>query len=370
MTTKTRRPRGPLRSRPLMLTALGVAGIAMVSSSLSASAASSPITEYDLPTPVSGPCEIEFDRNGKLWLELISANALGRLDTETGEVEEFPLPTPGAIPGGMELGPDGAMWLPEVVGNEILRVDPSDGSMERYPIPDGRLGGDVPLGLGVSDDLSAGKDGAMWFTLNGSSAIGRIDVKTKEITSYPLPTQPAGPIIIQPGPGNRMVFPEAAAGKVGTIDVFTKEIVEYELPTPASVPQGVTLGPDGAIWFTETAGQNLGRIDVETGEVREFSIAQLRESGALSLGPGNPLPFPGPIRTGSDGNLYFVEGNFFLGNKIARFNPRTKEKEKELVEYTTPTPLSGPCDLNNQHPGEIWFGEFSGNKIGRLTIGK
>jgi hypothetical protein len=34
-----------------------------------------------------------------------------------------------------------------------------------------------------------------------------------------------------------------------------------------------------------------------------------------------------------------------------------------------PTPLAGICDINNTQHGAIWFGEFTGNAIGKLSIG-
>lgn len=325
--------------------------------------AESAIREYDpVPTPASGPCEVEFDRNGKLWIQEALSNKMARLDPETGHIEEFPLPTPMAMTAGMELGPDGAIWFPELIGNQIVRLDPETGHMREYPMPWGSVAPTVVRhGTALSDDLSFGDDGAAWFTLNGLNAIGRMDIKTGEMTKYDIPTNPAGPIIIQPGPKDAMVFSMAAGNKVGTIDVFTKQIREYEIPTPNSVPQGVATAPDGTIWFTETVGQKFGKIDPKTGKVTEFDLLAMREPD-LTL--GNPLPLPGPVRIGTDGKVYFTEAGLgpLLGNKINQFDPRSGK----LISFVIPTPFASPCDLNDQRPGEIWFGEFVGNRVGVL----
>ncbi|MCY1308027.1 hypothetical protein D9M70_580040 [compost metagenome] len=84
----------------------------------------------------------------------------------------------------------------------------------------------------------------------------------------------------------------------------------------------------------------------------------------MPLSLGNPLPFPGPIREGSDGKIYFAEGGFEGGNKIGQYDPATNK----FKEFVVPTPLAGICDINNSQDGEIWFGEFTGNKIGKLKI--
>lgn len=360
----TRRAR--FHSKPLARAGtIGVIAVVLVSTASSASAEPGTITEYGpMPTPLAAPCEVEWAPDGRLWIQEVTSNQLARMDLETQEIEEFPLPTPGAMTAGMEFGPDGNLWMPEFVGNQILRIDPVTAEMTEFPMPWGALPTPVPLGTALSDDIDFGSDGAAWFTLNGLNAIGRMDLETGEMTKYQIPTPGALPIIIKPGPGDTMVFPMAGANKIGTIDVHTKEIREYPIPTPNSAPQGVGAGPDGMIWFTGTAGQQLGKIDPASGQVTEYSILSLRNPPVIGdLGPSNPLPFPGPLVFGADGNLYFAEGNLsLLGNKIGKFNPRTKK----LAEFITPSPASGPCYLNEQRDGEIWFGEFSANKVGVL----
>jgi hypothetical protein len=82
-----------------------------------------------------------------------------------------------------------------------------------------------------------------------------------------------------------------------------------------------------------------------------------------SIGSSGALELSGPIRVGADGKVYFVEGNLvFLGNRVGQYDPKTKQ----LVEFLTPTSLSGPCDINNQHPDAMYFAEFTGAHLGRL----
>jgi virginiamycin B lyase len=347
-----------------MMTVVAVGGLAVATPHATAEPT---IYEYPPTVPLATPCEIEFDATGTAWVEEIAGNAITRLDPATGAMTRFPLTNPAGIPSGMEFGPDGHLWFSEVAGNAIVRLDPADGSMESFPMPyTGTLLDNLPLGIRATIDVSGNKDRGMWFTMAGLNAIGRIDIDTKQFTSYPLPTPGAVPLIIQPGPGNTMVFSELLGNKIATIDVTTKEIREYPVHTPASLVQGVTTAADGTVWWTGTGGQQLGTLNVTTGAVREIPIIPLRTTGPLPISIGNPLPMPGPVRIGSDGTIYFAEGNLvFAGNKVGQYNPRTNT----LREFPTPTPLSAPCDLNNQHPGKIYFGEFTGNRVGRLTYG-
>ena len=331
-------------------------------------AASPAVTEYALPNLLAGPCEIEFDHNGNAWVEEILGNAISRFNPTTGEFTRFPLAQPLALPGGIEIGPDGAVWFPEITANKITRLDPADGSMQSYTIPNGLLvDGDLTVGVAVATDMASGKDNGVWFSTSGVNSIGRIDVDTKQIDMFPLPIPLSSVIIltqiIQPGPGNTMVMSLGEANKIATIDVFTHDITLYDIPTPAALPQGVTTDRNGLIWFTESAAGKFGSLDVSSGAITEYSILALRKN-PLPLTLGNPLPFPGPIREGSDGKIYFAEGGFEAGNKIGQFDPATGD----FKEFVVPTAAAGICDINNSQDGAIWFGELTGNRIGKLSI--
>jgi len=328
------------------------------------------VTEYQLPNPASGPCEVEFDNAGRAWLEEVTGNAITRFDPATESFKRFPVEQPLTVPGGMEFGPDGGLWFAQVVGNVMTRLDPSDGSMQSFVIPEGlRVTAPLTAGTAFGSDVITGKDNAMWFSMSGVAALGRVDLATHKISVIPLPTPLSTTSlitqIIQPGPGNLLVVSLGAANKIATIDVFTREIKEYTVPTPDAVPQGVTTDRLGKIWFTESAGQKFGWLDVATGQIKEYDVLTLRGLAGISTSLGDPLPFPGPIRQGSDGKIYFAQGGFEGGNKIGQFDPKTGAYR----EFAVDTPLAGICDINNTQRGAIWFGEFSGNGIGKLAIG-
>jgi virginiamycin B lyase len=333
------------------------------------------ITDSD-PFPVAAPfpCELHFTTNpaNTAWIEEVAGNAIGQYDPTSNTITNIPVPSPLAAPGGEAIGSDGGVWFTEMTENKIARLDPFSYAITEVNLPivppgayaaavahlQGLLGAAaLPSGAGVSDAIENGPDNAMWFTEIGDNAIGRLDLDTYVITSYPIPTPLAAPLIIHRGPGNTMVFPESGAGKVGVIDVYTHAITEYVVPTPASVPQGVTTAANGIIWFSETAGQKLGSINTTTGKVTEYPIAKLSNLF---------LPRPGPIIFGSDGNLYVAEGNLDGGSNMGQFNPVTHK----YVDYPLPTPLGSVCDLNVDavHGNQIYFTEWLGQKVGVLTI--
>ncbi len=92
-------------------------------------------------------------------------------------------------------------------------------------------------------------------------------------------------------------------------------------------------------------------------------------TGGSALGAplGQISDFPTPtmnsqpegIVAGPDGNLWFAE---FSGNKIAAVNPSTRA----IAEFSVPTGMSQPLGVAVGPDGGIWFTEFAANKIGEI----
>ncbi|MFE0460644.1 hypothetical protein ACFW1A_15495 [Kitasatospora sp. NPDC058965] len=367
-----------------LVAGVGIAGAAPVRAVTGVVGA---VTEYGpLPSiPVSGVCETHFDAAGKLWIEQYLSSQVASFDPSAGTFVEHNTPMPLSVPGGMAVGPDGGLWMPEVTGNALLRVDPADGGMQEFRLPwENALNGralDLPLhlGLGLANDIAAGPDGALWFTLGGLNAIGRYDPASHAFSRFPVPGEVLGQVqalfgIIKPGPGNTVVMDLPQQNAVVTLDVATHRFTRYTMPTPLSFPVGVWTAGDGSIWVTESLGMRVARIDVGSGTIQEFPLFGLGgllstlEGDLLSGSLGNPLPLPGPITQGSDGNMYvalsFPAGDA-LGNQIGMIDPVTHR----VRLWSTPSSASYPCDVQGEQAGSIWFGELTPNKVGRLSLG-
>ena len=124
-------------------------------------------------------------------------------------ITEFPLPS-GSDPNRITAGPDGALWFTEYQNNKIGRITTA-GVVTEFP---------VPTSASSPQGIAAGTDGALWFTESGTGKIGRITT-AGVITEFPIP---------KPGGGG---------------------------------PYGITSGPDGALWFTDfdlsaNAGKSVG----------------------------------------------------------------------------------------------------------------
>jgi virginiamycin B lyase len=199
------------------------------------------------------------------------------------------------------VGPDGATWYADWGTPRRIGRVAADGTSRAYPLP-----GDP---LAPAERMTAGPDGALWFTRFHAGVIARMSV-TGQYSEYPLPDRGAG-------------------------------------------PQGITVGPDGALWFTELLGNKIGRITT-SGQVKEYALPAVPQNACDRLCPGD-------ITVGSDGALWFVDANPLGLDGIGRITTAGSLTFSSLPSGSIPsTIVAGP-------DGNLWFGESRGPGIGRIT---
>ncbi len=131
----------------------------------------------------------------------------------------------------------------------------------------------------------------------------------------------------------------------GTVvaDAATPTVTTYAIPTSFSNPYGITAGSDGALWFAEGNDNKIGRVST-SGTITEYPIPT---GGGYSQG----------ITSGPDGALWFTEAN---GNKIGRITT-----SGTITEY--PVGTVGPTGITAGSDGALWFTEYAAGRVGRIT---
>ena len=92
--------------------------------------------------------------------------------------EEWTVPTPRSFPHDPLAAADGAIWYTGQMASTLGRLDPKTGAFKEYRTKTPDSG---PHGL------AADKDGNIWFTASFQGYIGKLDPKTGTITEYHLP---------------------------------------------------------------------------------------------------------------------------------------------------------------------------------------
>jgi virginiamycin B lyase len=206
-----------------------------------------------------------------------------------------------------------------------------------------------PAGTSSSNPqaISVGADGNLWYDQCATHTIGfYTPVATSSAsTGYTLPTTygTPNPWGIAPGPDGAMWWSDVNSNTVGKI---TTHGTATQFPTSANTgPFQIVWGADNALWFTQcgTSGNSIGRITT----VGTYKSYPLPNSNSDPLG----------ITLGSDGNVWFAE---YHGNRIGKITPGGV-----ITEF----PASGaPNGITSGPDGAIWFTEFSASKIGRIPV--
>ena len=281
-------------------------------------------TEYAVPNAERiGPMTTGPD--GNLWFGFGSdvyngiPNNYGGVAqiTPSGNVTEYVLPTPGLSVDGITAGPDGALWFTEEEpGTEMIGRITTSGSITQYPIPEVNP---EPVAI------TAGPDGALWFTEyeqnSSTSSIGRITT-SGNITQYPLPSSSGAPNSIVAGPDGNLWFTEISGNPVIGSITTSGDITQYPLPTGSDAVT-ITRGPDSNLWFTDIGTNSIGQITT-SGDVSEYPVTQNGSS-------------PQTITSGPDGNLWFTDnGNNSIGQVVIASAPSAP------TNLTSPSPTTAP----------------------------
>jgi len=207
---------------------------------------------FDLP-PNAGAMDLTLGPDGALWFTDFGLNQIGRM-TLTGAVTEFPVPAAFIAPRSITVGPDNALWF---TGDDaqVGRMDLAGGGFRYYNLPE------FPNNtVAAMSAIRTGPDGNLWLgitPITGPPKMYRVS-PSGQITGFVLPNAADGVIDIVAGPDGAIWFTEESASQIGRITT-SGAITEYDLQ-PNSGPVGIAVGWDGAIWFTEALTARIGRL--------------------------------------------------------------------------------------------------------------
>src|SRR3990172_3645573 len=255
-------------------------------------------------------------------------------------ITEYEIPSVGVHVHDVAGDPDGNIWYTINRSPVIGRLDPKTGAVKEWKTPgtDGRHPG--------GHWIQSTKDGTIWYSETWSQSLIRFDPKTERFHKMQTGVQ-----------GNRGLSPDGsiwrtAQGKINEYNRETgKPIRSFEMKKfrntygnfiswdgnffGGGVGGAAPVDPDGIVW-----------MDIRTGEVREIDSTNGPQD--LSRGSFDPA------------------GNIWVGGKhgvLAKYDPKTNV----YSEYTPPTPYATMYNAEAEKNGEIWAGLVRAGKMGRFN---
>src|ERR671911_1669025 len=247
----------------------------------------------------------------------INTSRVTALQSSEPVLQEFPVP-PGARPHDVAPAADGIVWYTAQGSGALGRLDMSTNQTHHITLGQGS----APHGVIV------GPDGAPWITDSGLNAIVRVDPRTRRVRRFRLPSRASFANLNTATFDRRGVLWFTGQGGVyGRLDPSVGRVRVYAAPRGAG-PYGIVTTPRGAVYYASLAGSYVARIDVRTGK-------------ATILEP--PTRGQGARRVWSDsrGRIWVSEWN---AGKLGMYNPATRRWREWRAPWPDPPPYPGYVD--------------------------
>lgn len=206
------------------------------------------------------PHSLHMDSDGGAWFNggfTVNPEIIGRLDTETREVQRYEVPPPpgvgaeeSTLPHGLRVGEDGTVWGTELRGNRLIRVSPETGQVDTWEMPQAHSG---------PRKLDIGPDGSVWIPESAGGRLVRFDPDQESFTAYDLPLRDALPYVVRIDRTRGTVWiGTGAADAVLAFEPSTRRFTVYPLPTPGALIRDLdVVEATGDVWASYSASPGI-----------------------------------------------------------------------------------------------------------------
>jgi virginiamycin B lyase len=281
------------------------------------------VTEYDLARKEAMPHDVIVDADGHAWYSDFGHQFVGELDPKTGKVTDYALPLlRDDQPRGsldMEFDPDGNIWVGMSYQAGMSKIDRKTKEVKTYPLPQEWAGITTQTNMATPTRMDV--DGKVWLDDTETHNLYRLDLKTGQWENKGEPTAADGKKIDGYGTPvdkfNNVYLFEFGNTRIGMLDAKTNVAQVWSTPTPRARPRRGRLDDQGRAWFAEYGGNSIGMFDPATQKITEWKL---------------PTPWSNPYDVAPTKGATEVWTGSMLSDQVSRLDP----KSGEFVEYLLP----------------------------------
>jgi virginiamycin B lyase len=305
------------------------------------SAAAQKVDVKEWPVEWEGrPRDPAVDPHGRVWFVGQAGNYIGTFDPKTEKFGRYEIER-GTYPHNLIIAQDGGVWYTGNRNARIVRLEPKSGETRTYPMPD-------PAAGDPHTQVFDGK-GNIWFTVQGGGFIGRLNMESGRIDLLKAGegrTLPYGIAIDSKGRPWVNLF---ATNRIAVVDPVTLTARNIGTPRDDARTRRIAITAGDVVWYVDYAGGRLGRIEPGSDRIEEWQV------------PGGAGAQPYALIADDQDRVWFAEcargATFLVG-----FDPKTEQ-------FTHRTPVSSCIRHMFYHrpTRTVWFGTDA-NNIGRAIV--
>jgi len=284
------------------------------------------VTEYDLPRKEALPHDVIVDADGHAWYSDFGNQFVGELDPKTGKVQDYALETlrhdQPKGPLGLELDPEGNIWIGMSYQAGASKIDRKTKQVTTYPLPKEWQGITSQTNMVTPTHMNV--DGKVWMEATENGRVFRLDLKSGKWEDRGVATTAKGETIrgygLPSDKDNNLYLMSFGDTRIGKLDAKTNVAQTWSTAFARSRPRRGRFDDQNRLWFAEYGANRIAMFDPGTEQIKEWKLPTNWSQ------PYDVVPSKGAaeVWTGS-----------MLSDQVARLNPKTDEIVEYLLPHTT-----------------------------------
>ena len=207
------------------------------------------VVSHFTPSQGGNPHTAVLDDAGNVWFTG-QGGYLGKLDRASGKMSEIPMP---GGPYGLAIDKQGRIWVCRIGANALGIYDPKSGKTD-----------ELRTGSGSRPRrIAAAPDGMLWVTYYGNGKLARVDPMAKKVVKeYAMPAgERAGPYAVAVDGAGRVWANEIDTDTVALLDPKTERFRVFQLPSRDVGIRKAIVDAEGRFWYMGSHSGKLGVIE-------------------------------------------------------------------------------------------------------------
>ena len=229
---------------------------------------------------------IEIDSKGLIFTSSPDAGVI-RLDPATGKYTDYKALSPGGNPYGVAVDSEDNMWMAQLGADKLMVVNSKNGEVGEVTVPpqpgasakdveigkqNGSSGNAAPLYFNGPRRLGGDpKSEYVWVALYWPGKLARINIRSREIKEYQLPSRYSHPYDTQVDKNGMVWINQMNGDRLTKFNPRAEKFTDYPLPSVGSETRHISIDDstsEPTIWLAYTGLAKIARVEFRTSTTR------------------------------------------------------------------------------------------------------